>query len=132
MGTEILQPFQLDQNGQIASTSDTNTQIDQHLLGLVSTNPGERVMLPNYGIPTFKYLFSMNSADNQQAFLTSAQNALAAWEPSVTVNLTFNNLGENLYNGLMDLNIDWSTSTGTAASGTLTATVLVGGTVVNN
>jgi uncharacterized protein len=133
MGVEILQPFQLDTNGQIASTDDPDIQVDQHLLSLVSTNPGERVMLPNYGVPTFKYMFSMNSAENQQGFLNSVNSAMASWEPNITVDVEFINT-ENLFDGEMDIQINWSTGNEftSSSNGLLTATVLVGGTVVED
>lgn len=133
MGTEILQPFQLDQNGQIAQTTDPNTQVDQHLLTLVSTQPGERVMLPNYGVPSFRTLFSMNTADNQTRFLNSINSAMATWEPNVTVDVTFVNDSADV-SGEMDIEIDWTAANqfNPVSSGVVTATVLVGGTVVED
>jgi phage baseplate assembly protein W len=133
MSVEILQPFQLDANGHIATVSDPNLQVDQHLLTLVSTQPGERVMLPNYGIPSFKHLFQMDTTANRQQLLTEAQRAVAAWEPNLTVSLSFGpNKGNNVVTGEIDIQIDWIAANqfNSASSGVVTATVLVGGTVV--
>ena len=107
MGTEILQPFQLDKNGNIASTTNPSTQVDQHLLSLVSTQPGERVMLPNYGVPSFKTLFGMNTAINQTKLLNQISSAANTWEPNLTVDVTFTNLGSDL-TGEMDIEINWT------------------------
>jgi uncharacterized protein len=133
MGTEILQPFQLNANGNIASTTNPSTQVDQHLLALVSTQPGERVMLPNYGVPSFRTLFSMNTSDNQTQFLNSINSAVATWEPNLDVNVTFINNSTD-QTGEMDIEIDWTAGNdfNPASSGVITATVLVGGTVVED
>lgn len=133
MGTEILQPFQLDKNGQIASTIDASVQVDQHLLSLVSTQPGERVMLPNYGVPTFDTLFSMNNPEDQQHLLTQINSAAATWEPHVDVEITFTNDGSDL-NGEMDIALEWTAGNefNPASTGVITATILVGGTVVED
>jgi uncharacterized protein len=133
MGTEILQPFQLDANGNIASTIDPSQQVDQHLLSLVSTQPGERVMLPSYGVPSFRTLFSMNTADNQTKFLNSLNSAVATWEPNVDVDVTFTNDSSDT-TGEMDIEIDWTAGNqfNPASNGVITATVLVGGTVVED
>lgn len=133
MSEEILYPFQLDANGQIASTSNPNTQIDQHLLSLVSTQPGERVMIPNYGVPSFHALFSMNSEDNQGQLLSAIQTAVATYEPNLTVDVSFLNTPQN-FDSEMDIEIDWTAENEftSASSGVTTATVLVGGTVVED
>jgi phage baseplate assembly protein W len=55
------------------------------LLQLILTNPGERVMLPQYGTPLRKYLFEQNT----QALVNNIkQDILAAiklWEPRIVV-----------------------------------------------
>ncbi len=55
------------------------------LLQLILTNPGERVMLPNYGTPLRKYLFEQNT----EALVNNVkQDILAAiknWEPRIVV-----------------------------------------------
>lgn len=133
MSTEILQPFQLNANGGIATTTDPNVQVDQHLLTLVSTQPGERVMLPTYGIPSFKYLFQMDTPAAEQQFMADAKRAVAAWEPNLNVTMSFHpDPGNQIVTGEMDLQINWEAQNqfNATSAGVITATVLVGGTVI--
>lgn len=133
MSTEILQPFQLGSNGEIATTTDPNVQTDQHLLALVSVQPGERVMLPTYGVASYHALFSMNSDSNRLQFINSVNVALSTWEPNVKATVNFVNQASDL-TGEMDIAIDWTAGNEftSIAQGITTATVLVGGTVVEN
>jgi phage baseplate assembly protein W len=127
MPVEILAPFTLDVTGQIATTSDPRVQAQQHIESLVSTNPGERVMLPDYGVPLKTYLFEPgeNIVDQQMVKDITAQ--MTQWEPGINV------LGitpvPNNQPGLADVNVDWEFTPNITAA-LQTAIVQVGGTVV--
>lgn len=60
-------------------------QIKSDLLILLMTNPGERVMLPQFGTPLNKFLFEPNDElvirEVRDAIITS----IKAWEPRVTI-----------------------------------------------
>lgn len=83
--TEILIPFGLDINGSIASTSDPDVQQAQHVESLVATNPGERVMLPKYGVPVTSYLFGNGASNIALKISKDVSQAMAAYEPGITV-----------------------------------------------
>lgn len=132
MSIEIIVPFQLDPSGHIATTTDPNLQTQQHIETLVATAPGERVMLPTYGIPLAATVFAAND-DIAIAQLTNQINAaMSTWEPSINiVNINIVDIpGEP--SGSAGVEVDWSSPViqQSASSGIQTATILVGGTVV--
>lgn len=60
-------------------------QIKADLLQLLLTNPGERVMLPEYGTPLRKLIFEQNDA----VLIATARNMISLsvsnWEPRVQI-----------------------------------------------
>ena len=61
-------------------------QIKADLLQLLLTNPGERVMLPEFGTPLRKLIFEPNDfvIENQAKALIAA--SIQQWEPRVAIN----------------------------------------------
>lgn len=105
MNAEILIPFTLDVNGSIAQTTDPDIQQAQHVSSLVTTQPGERVMRPSYGVPTVSYLFSGSNGQVTSIINKDVQNAMATWEPNITVtNITpqWDSQG-----GIADIEVDY-------------------------
>lgn len=134
MSTELVAPFQLTPSGGVAVTTDPRVQAQQHVTSLVSTNPGERVMLPGYGVPLAGLVF----ASNNPAVVSTIQNdvvqALAQWEPSISVNSVSPASGTDPTQGTAMVNVDFTAGAtpGAPGAGVQTATILVGGTVVND
>ena len=60
-------------------------QIKADLLQLLLTNPGERVMLPNFGTPLRKLVFEPNDAVLEQAAKVMISEAINAWEPRIQI-----------------------------------------------
>jgi uncharacterized protein len=132
MSTEIVVPFGLAPDGSIATTTDPNAQVQQHIEALIATSAGERVMLPTYGVGVANVVFAPND-DIVVADLSNRINAaMATWEPTVNiVNIGIVEIPGDPA-GSAGVEIDW-TSTAvqqSASSGVQTATILVGGTVV--
>ena len=86
MSIEIAIPFSLDKGGRIATVTNPNAQISQHVKSLVGTEPGERVMMSAYGVPLKQYLFEPNDTQVSQLITTDVQVAVATWEPGLVVN----------------------------------------------
>lgn len=126
MSAEILVPFALDVNGSIAQTTNADVQQAQHVSSLTTTQPGERVMRPRYGVPTMKYLFANGAGVIAQRLTKDVTQAMAQWEPGITVNSVTpvpNNNG-----GVAEVQVDYLAApvdTGQVQ----TATVAVGGSV---
>ena len=85
MSSEIAIPFRLAPDGRIATETRPNAQIKQHVYSLVLTEPGERVMLPTYGVPLTTSIFELDDEFTQAHLLTMVQNAMAAWEPGIEI-----------------------------------------------
>jgi phage baseplate assembly protein W len=60
-------------------------QIKADLLQLLLTNPGERVMLPNFGTPLRTLVFEQNDAVLEQAAKVMISEAITTWEPRVAI-----------------------------------------------
>lgn len=127
MSTELLVPFSLDSNGHLAVTTDPNVQAEQHVKSIVATNPGERVMLPDYGIPVRGYLFSSPFQLVQLKIQQNVKTQMARWEPSITV-LGVTSPNADQY-GVAQVDVSF-TSNPLETGGKHTATVLIGGDVV--
>lgn len=135
MGLEIQVPFTLDANGQVAAISDSSEQIEQHIDSLVSTQPGERQMLPEYGVPSYQWLFSTDTDSTMTQIINIIKAALESWEPTITIEGISFGGNEDPLDSQLQVQIDWSGGgilSTTSSSGVQTATVLVGGTVVED
>jgi len=134
MSTEILQPFQLTSSGGIATTTDPGVEAVQHVTSLVSTNPGERVMVPGYGVALAALVFAPNDDLVTQTIESDVINALAAWEPSIIVNSVSPAPSLDPNQGVAMVNVDFQAGATPGAPGASvqTATILVGGTVISD
>ena len=50
-------PFSPDKNGNIASISNILENVNQNLRMVILTNPGEKIMDPNFGVGLYQFLF---------------------------------------------------------------------------
>jgi len=87
--------------GLMAQNSNV-AQIKADLLQLLLTNPGERVMLPEFGTPLRKLMFEPNDISLEIIAKQMIADSISKWEPrivisniSVTSNFNPNNLNEN-------------------------------------
>jgi hypothetical protein len=61
------------------------SQIKSDLLCLLMTNPGERVMIPEFGTPLKKLLFEQNDITLQSQARSVISSAIAKWEPRIAI-----------------------------------------------
>jgi phage baseplate assembly protein W len=83
--SEITQPFQVDTTGRIGSTIDPASVVEQHILALIMTNFGERVMRSNYGSGVPSHLFENIDAIGVQDLASSIQTAVSQWVPQAKI-----------------------------------------------
>jgi phage baseplate assembly protein W len=130
--TEILQPFQLTPSGQVAVTSAPSQQGQQHINMIITTNPGERVMLDgSYGVGAASLVFEPDDGFLADQIVTATESQMAQWEPSIIVNSVVP-VADYPSEGSVTVDVQWSLPASSALSPTNTATVLVGGTVVED
>lgn len=77
-------PLMKTPRGTFAQKTDVD-QIKADMLQLLLTNPGERVMLPNFGTPLRKLFFEPNDAMLEDTARRMIGDALSQWEPRVEV-----------------------------------------------
>jgi uncharacterized protein len=82
---EMSQPFNIDGNGVVAYDSDPAAWARNHILALLLTAPGERVMRPTYGVGIFRYVWENQDALTQQQLINQANQGLAFWEPNINI-----------------------------------------------
>src|SRR4051812_708121 len=106
MSKEILIPFKLSPAGQIATESNPDRQVRQHVNSLVLTEPTERVMLPTYGVPLTTLVFELDDDIIQAHMLELVKQAMALWEPGVEV-LSINQVKNEHGDGLAMIQVSY-------------------------
>jgi phage baseplate assembly protein W len=54
-GSALSYPFRADQRGTLATVSNRRDIVRESITAIVRTRQGERVMLPDYGLPDFVF-----------------------------------------------------------------------------
>jgi len=60
-------------------------QIKADLLQLLLTNPGERVMLPDFGTPLRKLIFEQNDSSLELFAKQMISDSITKWEPRIVI-----------------------------------------------
>jgi phage baseplate assembly protein W len=123
-------PFSLGRDGVVVHTEVPDLQTQQHIEALVTTQPGSRVMLPTYGIPTMPMVFEPGNEVVTGKLIIDVKAGMATWEPNVIVQDIRPIPSEIDDYGTSSVEIDWVQGAVAAFSQVQTATLLVGGTVV--
>lgn len=86
MAQVLGSPFPIVKNPLGLMRTVTGTEaVKGDLLQLILTNPGERVMLPTFGIPLRKLLFEQNTPTLANTVRNMIIGAIKDWEPRVTI-----------------------------------------------
>ena len=83
-GTGLAFPPRLDRSGRLAWSSGPDNVRDA-IRVILSTEPGERVMLPSFGAGLGKLLFEPNIPATHRLVEDRVGKALARWEPRIRV-----------------------------------------------
>lgn len=129
--TNFIAPFQLTTQGRVATTTDPDLIALQRVRSLISTAPGERVMLSDYGIDLPAYLFSPNVTESITRISTDIISAMQKFEPVITI-IDVRPIINDVADGIEDIDVDFTQATDQSYTPALTASVLVGGMVVEN
>lgn len=123
---EIDQPFRIDATGAVSSSPDPVRWATNHILALLLTSPGERVMRPQYGIGMYRMVFENDDAVVEQMLITAINQGLAMWEPNVRI-VECEFVQQPDFSGIMELQIGFTVG---AAPTINTVAFSVGGTGV--
>lgn len=77
-------PVGVDATGQIALATGTR-ELEQAMLLILSTYPGERPMRPGFGSRLRDFVFAGATWENAAAITAEVRSALRQWEPRVSV-----------------------------------------------
>jgi phage baseplate assembly protein W len=130
VSVEISVPFMLTSGGSIGTTTDPDTQVTQHVRSLVETTPGERVMMPDYGVSMQGFVFEPGVTPASLDITNQVQAQMAKWEPTVNV-VGVVPVGDEM-NGVVSVEVNYTRGPNAPLASPVvsTATVLVGGQVV--
>jgi hypothetical protein len=82
---EVAQPFNISVTGMVAYDVDPVAWASNHILAVVLTNPGERVMRPTYGAGLQNFVWENQDPLVEQQMLASIRTAVNVSEPNVTL-----------------------------------------------
>ena len=120
---EMAQPFNIDAAGEVAYDTDPVAWARNHILAILLTNPGERVMRPSYGAGIFNFVWENGDPLIENQIINDVQQAVAVWEPNVTIN-QIDFIPQPDYSGVVMLDIQFSVG---SAPTTYSVTVTLGG-----
>ena len=97
-------PYPVTQNPLgLLSPQKGVSQVKSDLLILLLTNPGERIMMSEYGTPLRRYLFEQNDDDTSSTIRELIINSIKTWEPRIVVkNITVTNNIDTSYLNIND------------------------------
>lgn len=79
---EIAVPFSFDRSGGVATVSDPDVQLRQHVNALMRTIPGERVMKPTFGVSLLEWVFENITPADLAAMQQLISDGFETWIPS--------------------------------------------------
>lgn len=82
---EMAQPFRIDATGAVGFDADPERWAINHILALLLTNPGERVMRPTYGAGIYGFVWENDNPVEEQNIVTAINMGLATYEPNINV-----------------------------------------------
>lgn len=133
MSSELAIPFRLNQDGRIVSEASPDKQIRQHVMSLINTEPGERVILADYGIPLSEALFEEGDDEVAVILGDTIQASMNTWEPGVVLRQVKADESTKHMDGLTSIRVEYaraeSSETPVAGRSTNIAVIKVGGDV---
>jgi phage baseplate assembly protein W len=133
---EITYPFSINSAGTIGVTTDYVKTAEDHIVSVLGTRFGERVMRPLYGASVEDAFFSLAGANDNTVVINDVIEALTTWEPGIQVidvNLLSLNPGDP--ESLVSINVSFRVvgkKTISDFNPIYTASIRVGGTIIES
>lgn len=128
---ELDAPFRVTVDGRIAFTTDPSRALHNHVITIIGTQTGERVVRPTYGTDVQGSLFEGDDDNNSALLQSDIERALVQYEPGILVRDVFTSTGNQL-DGTIDLNVTYSAANSPLATASVpvnTAVLYQGGAV---
>ena len=84
VGSGWVFPPKIDAQGGLALTNEIS-ELDQSIIIILTTSPGQRVMRPTFGCWLHELVFAPNNSQTAAKARRYVEDALRMWEPRVTV-----------------------------------------------
>lgn len=124
---EIVLPFRVDSKGRIAMTTDPETIGKQHLTTFLLTQPGERIMRPDFGSPLREAVFEPLDSVTAQLLLTRAQERVQEYVPDVVLRKLSSSSDSD--QAVLRLTVEFALAVGAGEGVTRSTTITLGGEV---
>lgn len=76
-------PLFFSQEGGYASNKSIKEVVKQNIKNIVLTSPGERIMIPEFGVGIRNFLFEQNSAQTVSLIRRRIENQIAVYMPFI-------------------------------------------------
>jgi uncharacterized protein len=107
-------PPEVNTDGSIDLT-EYEADVQQAILIILGTNPGERVMRPDFGAGLNAFVFEPVNTATMNAIATQVQESLIDWEPRITV-LQVNVTADPTQLNLLNIGINYQIRASNTAS----------------
>lgn len=118
-------PFRVDSLGRSATTTDPVTIGRQQLTTFLLTQPGERVMRPDFGAPIRDSLFESLDPVTTHLLRTRVQDRVRSWVPTVVLRDLTSEPDSDL--GAIRLTVEFALAIGAGEGATSSTTISLGG-----
>ena len=81
----VKAPLRIDETFGYAMNNSHRDLVKQNLKMLILTNPGERVMIPNFGVGIIKFLFEFPTAETNGAIISKIQEQVGLFMPFLNI-----------------------------------------------
>jgi len=78
-------PLFFDGRGNYASNTTIKEVVKQNLKNLMLTTPGERIMIPDFGVGLTRFLFEQNASVSSNGILTEIKKQVAKYMPFIEI-----------------------------------------------
>lgn len=103
-------PPRFDTGTKVLALTEDEEDVRQSLYILLHTEPGERIMNPEYGCPLRQFLFEMPTLTRLTQLQQAVERAILRFEPRVTAGKVRANT-EQLNDGLLLLEVEYTVRT---------------------
>jgi phage baseplate assembly protein W len=136
MSVEAMVPLQIGPSGTIATVTDQDSIVSQHVQALISVVQGERLMLPGYGLPLAGMIFADNDPVLENVIQNDVIDAFQQWEPDLTLLTVTQAQSTDIQSGIAAVNVTYQSNQSNTVSTSTTpitqqASISTGGTIVD-
>ena len=101
-------PFTRDDENGFALTQTMLEVIRQNFKNLVLTNPGERMMIPDFGVGIKTFLFEMNNQTTYGSIRSAISTQVATYMPFISIENVFFNTDEFSAPEILNISISYT------------------------